>query len=56
MLSVHVVVADEVLADGGGGRVLDELAHCLADHFDVEHCTFQLEPASHAEHEFHGHA
>jgi cobalt-zinc-cadmium efflux system protein len=56
VLSVHVVVTDEALADGGAGRVLDELAHCLADHFDVEHCTFQLEPASHADHEFHGHA
>jgi cobalt-zinc-cadmium efflux system protein len=56
VLSVHVVVSDEALADGGAGRVLDELAHCLADHFDVEHCTFQLEPASHADHEFHGHA
>lgn len=55
VLSVHVVVTDEALADGGAARVLDELSHCLADHFDVEHCTFQLEPASHAEHEFHGH-
>jgi cobalt-zinc-cadmium efflux system protein len=24
---------------------------CLAGHFDVEHSTFQLEPASHAAHE-----
>jgi cobalt-zinc-cadmium efflux system protein len=56
VLSVHVVVTDEALADGGAGRVLDQLAHCLADHFDVEHCTFQIEPATHAEHEFHGHA
>lgn len=51
VLSAHVVVADEHLADGGGGRVLDELGHCLAGHFDVEHCTFQLEPASHLSHE-----
>ena len=56
VLSVHVVVTDDALADGGAGRVLDQLAHCLAGHFDVEHCTFQLEPESHAEHEFHGHA
>jgi cobalt-zinc-cadmium efflux system protein len=51
VLSAHVVVADEVLADGGGGRVLDRLTDCLAGHFDVEHCTFQLEPASHRDHE-----
>jgi len=52
VLSVHVVVADDALADGGGARVLDHLVDCLADHFDVEHCTFQLEPRSHAAHEF----
>jgi len=31
--------------------VLDRLQQCLADHFDVEHSTFQLEAASHAAHE-----
>ena len=51
VLSAHVVIADAVLADGGGARVLDKLAECLAGHFDVEHCTFQLEPASHRDHE-----
>lgn len=51
VLSAHVVVADEVLADGGGAQVLDRLAECLAGHFDVEHCTFQLEPATHRAHE-----
>ena len=56
VLSVHVVVADQALGDGGGARVLDALGECLADHFDVEHCTFQLEPAGHAEHESHSHA
>ena len=56
VLSVHVVVADQALDDGGGARVLDALGACLADHFDVEHCTFQLEPAGHAEHESHSHA
>jgi cobalt-zinc-cadmium efflux system protein len=52
VFSAHVVVADEVLADGGGARLLDELSSCLAGHFDVEHSTFQFEPSSHAEHEF----
>jgi cobalt-zinc-cadmium efflux system protein len=55
VLSVHVVVTDEALADGGGGAVLDRLGHCLAHHFDVEHCTFQLEPAGHADHELGAH-
>ncbi len=52
VLSAHVVVADANLASGGGARVLDRLAECLAGHFDVEHCTFQIEPASHRGHEY----
>jgi cobalt-zinc-cadmium efflux system protein len=51
VLSAHVVVTDEALAAGHGGRVLDALCACLGDHFDVEHCTFQLEAATHAGHE-----
>jgi cobalt-zinc-cadmium efflux system protein len=51
VMSAHVVVTDETWASGGGGRVLDDLGACLADHFDVEHCTFQLEPEGHAAHE-----
>ncbi|MCA0144222.1 cation diffusion facilitator family transporter [Blastococcus sp. LR1] len=51
VLSAHVVVTDEALAAGHGGRVLDALCACLGDHFDVEHCTFQLEAEAHAGHE-----
>jgi cation diffusion facilitator family transporter len=51
VLSAHVVVTEEVLADGHGGRVLDALCSCLGDHFDLEHCTFQLESVGHAGHE-----
>jgi len=51
VLSAHVVVSDEALADGHGGRVLDALCSCLGDHFDLEHCTFQLESPSHRTHE-----
>jgi cation diffusion facilitator family transporter len=51
VLSAHVVVTEEVLADGHGGRVLDALCHCLGDHFDLEHCTFQLESVGHSDHE-----
>ena len=50
-ISAHVVVDDSCFLDGHAPQVLDELQHCLAGHFDVEHSTFQLEPASHAEHE-----
>jgi cation diffusion facilitator family transporter len=51
VLSAHVVVTDDALAAGHGGRVLDALCECLGEHFDMEHCTFQLEAASHAGHE-----
>jgi cobalt-zinc-cadmium efflux system protein len=50
-VSVHVVVADECFAQGRAGSVLDNLQSCLTGHFDVEHSTFQLEPAGHREHE-----
>jgi cobalt-zinc-cadmium efflux system protein len=51
VLSAHVVVTDEALDAGHGGRVLDALCACLGGHFDVEHCTFQLEGERHADHE-----
>jgi len=47
VLSAHVVVSDEAL----GGPVLDQLGGCLADHFDIEHSTFQIEPPGHRDHE-----
>jgi cobalt-zinc-cadmium efflux system protein len=55
VVSVHVVVDDAVLNDQGGARVLDRLGQCLGEHFDVEHCTFQLEPLGHIDHEAHVH-
>ncbi len=55
VLSAHVVVTDAELDAGHGGRVLDALCACLGDHFDVEHCTFQLEARTHAGHESHLH-
>ncbi len=48
VLSVHVVVNDDVLAANGSGDVLAALREGLAHQFEVEHCTFQLESASHA--------
>jgi cobalt-zinc-cadmium efflux system protein len=56
VLSAHVVVDEACIADGRSGEVLDRLGECLGDHFDVEHCTFQLEPVGHAEHEGAHHA
>ncbi|HLI52998.1 MAG TPA: cation diffusion facilitator family transporter [Acidimicrobiales bacterium] len=50
-LSAHVVVEDHCFASGHAPQILDTLQACLGDHFDVEHSTFQLEPASHADHE-----
>jgi len=50
-LSAHVVVADGCFGDGHCPQILDQLQACLRGHFDVEHSTFQLEPAGHAEHE-----
>jgi len=52
VLSAHVVVTDDALEGGHGGRVLDALCACLGTHFDVEHCTFQLESEGHSAHEF----
>jgi cobalt-zinc-cadmium efflux system protein len=51
VFSAHVVVVTSLFENGGTGALLDELSGCLAAHFDVEHSTFQLEPAEHAAHE-----
>jgi cobalt-zinc-cadmium efflux system protein len=50
VLSAHVVVDPEVF-DGQCFSMLDRLQDCLRGHFDIEHSTFQLEPAGHAAHE-----
>jgi cobalt-zinc-cadmium efflux system protein len=58
VFSAHIVVEPELLAAGRSGQLLRELSKCLSHHFDVEHSTFQLEPADHAadaEHEHHSH-
>ncbi|MET8411004.1 cation diffusion facilitator family transporter [Streptomyces sp. NPDC005195] len=51
VLSAHVVVATDVLNAGRHEKVLLELRGRLGHHFDLEHCTFQLEPSGHARHE-----
>jgi cobalt-zinc-cadmium efflux system protein len=55
VLSAHVVVADSCTV-GDTERVLDQLGDCLGGHFDVEHCTFQIEPENHQNHEAPQHA
>jgi cobalt-zinc-cadmium efflux system protein len=51
VLTAHVVVDDSCFADWHLPVLLDQLQQCLAGHFDVEHSTFQFEPAGHAGHE-----
>lgn len=55
VFSAHVVIADETFSAEDADRILDRLGGCLGDHFDTGHCTFQLEPASHAHHEVNHH-
>jgi len=50
-LSAHLIVEDECFRDGHAPQLLDRVQECLHGHFDVEHSTFQLEPAGHAAHE-----
>ena len=51
VFSAHVVVDPEIIERGRSAIMLDQLQECLRGHFDVDHSTFQLEPAGHAEHE-----
>jgi cobalt-zinc-cadmium efflux system protein len=54
-LSAHVVVEDSCFSDGHAPQILDALQACIRGHFDVEHSTFQLEPAGHSAHEHGAH-
>lgn len=51
VLSAHVVVDAATLSGDRSGEVLDRLGECLGEHFDVGHCTFQIEPQGHRLHE-----
>jgi len=51
VISAHVVVDDDVIASGSGAEMLDRLVECLRGHFEIEHCTFQIEPHQHRSHE-----
>ena len=56
VFSAHVVVERDVFCEMRVDETLDALDRCLGAHFEVEHATFQLEPADHAEHERSTHA
>jgi cobalt-zinc-cadmium efflux system protein len=49
VFTAHVGVDPVVFAQGQAGELLEQLQGCLADHFDVAHSTFQLEPDGQAE-------
>jgi cobalt-zinc-cadmium efflux system protein len=55
VFSAHVECEEAVFAQGRTGAMLEQLGECLKGHFDVEHSTFQLEPAGHSEREEHAH-
>jgi len=56
VLSAHVVVDQDCIDGGRTGQVLDQLGACLGEHFETEHCTFQVEPLGHGGHELRQHA
>lgn len=53
VFSAHVSVDPAYLADGRSAILLSDLQSCLAEHFDVEHSTFQIEPAEQSDCEPH---
>jgi cobalt-zinc-cadmium efflux system protein len=46
-----VTVDAACIAAGRHGEVLDRLQDILAADFEIEHCTFQIEPMGHRDHE-----
>lgn len=53
VFSAHVSVEPALLAEGRAARLLTDMQVCLAEHFDVEHSTFQIEPAEQSDCEPH---
>ena len=53
VFTAHVSVEPALLADGRSAKLLSDLQSCLAHHFDVEHSTFQIEPAEQSDCEPH---
>ncbi|MEV8172150.1 cation diffusion facilitator family transporter [Microbacterium sp. NPDC077486] len=53
VFTAHVSVRPDLLADGRSAALLSKMQACLADHFDVAHSTFQIEPAEQSDCEPH---
>lgn len=53
VFTAHVSVRPDLLAEGRSAALLSEMQACLADHFDVAHSTFQIEPVEQSDCEPH---
>ncbi|WP_433584419.1 cation diffusion facilitator family transporter [Microbacterium hydrocarbonoxydans] len=53
VFTAHVSVAPQLFESGRSARLLADMQSCLAEHFDVEHSTFQIEPAEQSDCEPH---
>ncbi|MFT4188899.1 MAG: cation diffusion facilitator family transporter [Aeromicrobium sp.] len=49
VMSAHIVVEASITGLDESQAVLDRMRACLAEHFDVEHSTFQIESPGHTE-------
>ncbi|QPK94334.1 cation diffusion facilitator family transporter [Actinomyces sp. zg-332] len=54
VLSAHIVVEEECFSDNHSREILDQVQHCLANHFNIpiKHVTIQLESPNHIVHEY----
>lgn len=53
VFTAHVSVAPQLFESGRSAKLLADMQSCLAEHFDVEHSTFQIEPAEQSDCEPH---
>jgi cobalt-zinc-cadmium efflux system protein len=53
VFTAHVGVAPELFEGGRSAKLLSDMQSCLAEHFDVENSTFQIEPAEQSDCEPH---
>ncbi|WEK60289.1 MAG: cation diffusion facilitator family transporter [Candidatus Microbacterium colombiense] len=53
VFTAHVSVDPALIEDGRSTQLLSDMQSCLAEHFDVEHSTFQIEPSEQSDCEPH---
>jgi len=53
VFTAHVSVVPVLFEGGRSAKLLSDMQSCLAEHFDVEHSTFQIEPAEQSDCEPH---